>query len=154
MARPPKWRWVEFVPKITHFKPAGLPMRDLDEVVLTHEELEAIRLRDREMLDQETCAKSMRISRPTFHRIIKGAREKVATALIEGKAIRISGGRYRVVKRYYHCQTCNHSWNEPLITCPPQEAHCPQCESVDIDGANAGDRHPGRHRHRGGRGEK
>lgn len=154
MARPPKWRWVEFIPKITHFKPAGLPMRDLEEIILSHEELEAIRLRDREILDQETCAQRMGISRPTFHRIIKGAREKVAEALVEGKAIRIAGGRYQVVKRYYHCQSCNHSWGEPLVTWPPKETHCPQCDSLDVDGENESDIHMGRHRRRRGRGEK
>ncbi|NLP17991.1 MAG: DUF134 domain-containing protein [Firmicutes bacterium] len=154
MARPPKWRWVEFIPKITHFKPAGLPMRDLDEIVLTHEELEAIRLSDKEMLEQETCAQRMGISRPTFHRIIKGARGKVAEALVGGKAIRIAGGRYRVVKRYYHCHSCNHSWDGPLVTCPPEETHCPQCESGDVDGKNESDGRGGRHRRRRGRGEE
>ena len=38
MARPPKWRHVEFIPDITYFKPAGVPLRQLDEVVLTVEE--------------------------------------------------------------------------------------------------------------------
>ena len=78
MARPPKWRWVEFIPKITHFKPAGLPMRDLDEIVLTHEELEAIRLSDKEMLEQETCAQRMGISACLHHN--QGSQGKVAEA--------------------------------------------------------------------------
>jgi predicted DNA-binding protein (UPF0251 family) len=153
MPRPPKWRRVEFLPEITYFKPAGVPLRDLDEIVLTVEELEAIRLKDQEGLDQETCAERMQISRPTFHRIIGSAREKVAEALVEGKAIRISGGNYQLAKRHYHCLACNHGWEEPLVTISTGDQHCPQCESEEIDAAGDNNR-PGQHRHRHGRREE
>ncbi len=150
MPRPPKWRRVEYVPDITHFKPAGVPLRDLDEIVLTVEELEAIRLKDREGLDQEACAERMQVSRPTFHRIIGSAREKVAEALVEGKAIRIAGGRYRVARRYYHCQTCDYDWEDTFVAGSPGELHCPRCESPDIESGSGGDNRPGRCRHRHG----
>jgi len=94
VARPPKVRRVEFVPHATYFKPAGIPAQELEEVVLTVEEVEALRLRDLLKLDQESCAERMGVSRATFQRILGEAREKVTGALIEGKALRISGGTY------------------------------------------------------------
>ncbi len=96
MPRPPKKRNIDFLPNLTYFKPAGVPLKNLREVSLGFEELEAIRLKDLEGLEQEACAERMGISRPTFHRIIVQARKKLAQALIEGKAIRIEGGNYRL----------------------------------------------------------
>lgn len=81
---------------IDFFKPAGVPLRDLEEVSVTVEELEAIRLKDVEGLEQESCAERMGISRPTYHRILASARAKVAKALVEGKAIRVEGGILRL----------------------------------------------------------
>jgi len=94
MPRPPKCRRVKFFPKHTYFKPAGIPLRELKEEILTVEEIEALRLKDLEGLEQEECAQSMSISRPTFQRILVEARKKVAKALIYGKAIRIEGGTF------------------------------------------------------------
>ncbi|AST56635.1 DNA-binding protein [Thermoanaerobacterium thermosaccharolyticum] len=71
-------------------------MHSLNEVVLTVEEFEAIRLKDLEGLEQEECAEKMKVSRPTFFRIIISAREKVADALVNGKAIKVEGGNYKV----------------------------------------------------------
>ncbi|RLC61868.1 MAG: hypothetical protein DRI01_07800 [Chloroflexi bacterium] len=96
MGRLPKCRRVGFVPQITYFKPAGIPVRLLEEVCLSVEEGEAIRLKDLEGLEQEECARRMHISRPTFHRVLGAARQKVADALLSGKAIRIEGGNYEV----------------------------------------------------------
>jgi predicted DNA-binding protein (UPF0251 family) len=93
MARPPKCRRVEFEPQITYFKPAGIPTYQLQELILNVEELEAIRLKDKEGLEQEECAERMHVSRPTFQRILMSGREKIADAIIEGKAIRIEGGK-------------------------------------------------------------
>jgi uncharacterized protein len=83
----------------TYFKPAGIPMIELEEVVLTNEETEAIRLKDVEGLGQSECAEKMGISQPTFFRVIKKAREKIAEALINGKAIRIEGGSFEFYGR-------------------------------------------------------
>ncbi|KLU60789.1 hypothetical protein CEB3_c27620 [Peptococcaceae bacterium CEB3] len=95
MPRPQKHRWVAGRPCATHFKPQGVPWCELDEVVLTIEEFEAIRLKDAEGFEQEECARQMRISRPTFVRIIQGAHKKVALALTEGKGLRIEGGHHK-----------------------------------------------------------
>jgi predicted DNA-binding protein (UPF0251 family) len=64
----------------------------LEEVVLTLDEFEALRLADMEGMYQEQAAGKMNVSRPTFSRIVEQARRKVATALIQGKALRLEGG--------------------------------------------------------------
>jgi len=86
-------------PGITYFKPRGVPTRKLDEIVLTVEEYEALRLADLEGLSQEKAAKKMGVSQPTFNRLISSARKKVSQAIIGGKAIRIEGGNYMVQGR-------------------------------------------------------
>jgi predicted DNA-binding protein (UPF0251 family)/predicted Fe-Mo cluster-binding NifX family protein len=80
-------------------KPAGLPLRDLEEIVLGFDEAEALRLADLEGLYQEAAARSMGISRQTFGRIVEGAHRKVADALLNGKAIKIEGGEVVIKER-------------------------------------------------------
>ena len=75
------------------FKPAGLPTRSLEEVVLGLDGAEAIRLADLEGLYQEAAARRMGVSRQTFGRILEEAHRVVADALINGKALRIEGGQ-------------------------------------------------------------
>ena len=89
MVQPRKSRRIGFNPDITYFKPQGIPLMKLEEVNLEHDELEAIRLKYLEKLDQHTCAKKMKISQSTFQRILCSANQKTAEALINGKAIRI-----------------------------------------------------------------
>ena len=96
MPRPHKKRRVTHLPPHDYFKPAGVPLPQLEEVSLRIEELEAIRLKDLEGLDHEQSAEEMQISRPTFHRILTSAHRKVALALTQGKALRIEGGHYDV----------------------------------------------------------
>jgi predicted DNA-binding protein (UPF0251 family) len=79
-------------PAATVFKPAGIPLKALDEIVLALDEFEALRLADLEQLYQEAAASRMGISRPTLSRILESARLKVADALVHGKALRIEGG--------------------------------------------------------------
>ena len=90
MPRPRLFRRIRFTPNITYFKPQGVPMRFLDVVELTHEEIEALRLKNIKDLDQVECAKLMKTSQSTFQRILSSAYKKIAEALIEGKAIRIT----------------------------------------------------------------
>ena len=87
-------RYIRFMPQVNLFKPAGIPARHLERVELTYDELEAVRLKDIEGLDQTDAAKKMKISRTTYLRTLKGAREKIAEGLINGKAIMIEGGNY------------------------------------------------------------
>ena len=116
MPRPPKWRCVSFIPQITYFKPAGVPLRLLKEVCLSVEEAEAIRLKDLEGLEQEECAQRMRISRPTFHRVLGAARKKVAESLINGKAIRIDGGNFKMATSRVRCDDSGHQRDVPFET--------------------------------------
>ncbi len=96
MPRPISPREIEEPPQATWFKPTGIPMRDLEEVVLTFDEIEAIRLADAEGLYQEQVAEQMKISRPTVGRILASARQKIAEALVQGKAIRMEGGTIQI----------------------------------------------------------
>jgi predicted DNA-binding protein (UPF0251 family) len=90
MTRPLKRRLVRFEPNVTYFKPRAVPLSILEEVNLSMDELEAIRLCDLKDLDQIEAAKKMEISQSTLQRILTLARRKIAEALIKGKAIRIS----------------------------------------------------------------
>ena len=92
--RPKRKRMIGFNPEITYFKPAGIPMRYLQEEILTLDEVEAIRLADLENLDQAEAAQKMQLSRITFLRILHMAHSKIAKSLIYGKAIRMKGGDY------------------------------------------------------------
>lgn len=128
MSRPTKCRRVEQYPGFTFFKPSGIPLIDLEEVCLTVEELEAVRLRDQLALEHEECALRMSISRPTFHRILASARQKIADALINGKAIRVEGGNYRLASSVLVCKRCGHRW-EGEICC--RRTRCPACLEAD-----------------------
>jgi uncharacterized protein len=97
MARPFKCRRVAFIPGVTYFKPAGIPLRFLEEINLSVEEAEALRLKELEGLEQEQGADKMNVSRQTFQRILASARQKVADALLNGKAIRIEGGNFEIL---------------------------------------------------------
>ena len=90
MARPVKQRRIACVPAASYFKPAGVPLRDLEEIVLGLDEVEAMRLTDIEDLYQADAALKMGVSRQTLGNILARAHKKVAAALIEGKALRIS----------------------------------------------------------------
>lgn len=98
MPRPKRPRCIGFLPGVTYFKPRGIPLSLLEEVGLTVDELEAIRLADYKDLDQNEAAKKMKISQSTFQRILTSAHKKIAEGLVQGKAIRIEGGKFRIVK--------------------------------------------------------
>ncbi|MBU0572798.1 DUF134 domain-containing protein [Patescibacteria group bacterium] len=89
MPRPKKIRRMRFNPNVYYFKPRGVPLRALEEVVLAPDELEALKLHDVDGLDQLGAAKKMKISQPTFARIIDATYKKIAEALIKGKAIKL-----------------------------------------------------------------
>jgi predicted DNA-binding protein (UPF0251 family)/predicted Fe-Mo cluster-binding NifX family protein len=93
MTRPKSFRLIGNVPEIRWFKPAGIKMFDLEEVSLTLDEIEALRLADLEGLYQEQVAERMQVSRQTVGRILTSARKKVSEALVMGKAIRLEGGQ-------------------------------------------------------------
>ena len=89
MPRPLKKKKVWFDPTVTYYKPQGVPLQELEEVVLTGEELEALRLTVEEELSQTQAAQSMGVHQSTLQRTLARAEKKVVHALITGKAIRI-----------------------------------------------------------------
>ncbi|MFC2010345.1 DUF134 domain-containing protein [Chloroflexota bacterium] len=133
MPRPMKCRRVAFLPQATYFKPAGIPMRVLDEVRMSVEEAEAIRLKDLEGFEQEEGAKRMSVSRPTFQRILASGRQKLADALLNGKAMRIEGGSFGMALNQFRCKN-GHEWEIPfetMVSRPPQL--CPECSTTGIE---------------------
>ena len=90
MPRPKKKRRIKCNPAAYYFKPRGIPLIQLEEIILEQDELEAIRLADYDGLSHEEAALKMKISRATFGRIVHSARNKIADSIINGKAIKIS----------------------------------------------------------------
>ncbi|MCM8782712.1 MAG: DUF134 domain-containing protein [Candidatus Omnitrophica bacterium] len=93
--RPQKTRQIKEKPKIGQFSPRGRPGRP-DEVELTLDQYEALRLADYRGRKHEIGAKLMGISRQTFGRILKEARKKLADGVVNGKIIRIEGGKVEI----------------------------------------------------------
>jgi len=92
MVRPRLCRNVKFNPQVNYFKPQGIPVRCLEVVQMSLEEMEALRLKNLEGLEQTEAAQKMDTSQSTFARILASANQKTADALINGKAIRIEQG--------------------------------------------------------------
>lgn len=130
MSRPPIERSVGGVPRITLFKPAGVPTRELEQLQLAVDELEAIRLVDLEALSHEQAAEAMGVSRQTVGRVLERGRGKVADALVSGKAILIGGGQYRVEPRQLRCFACGERWTESDTE--SGSPSCPRCGSTDV----------------------
>lgn len=104
MSRPRKCRMVGFVPNNSCFHPQ---LKNEDEVVLSIEEVESIRLSDYLEMEQDIAAENMNVSRGTFQRIINAARKKTAEALVHGKTIRIAGGSYELTAGKACCKRHN-----------------------------------------------
>ena len=132
MGRPKKNRIVKFNPDVNYFKPRGIPLFDLEEVSLTVDEREAIRLADLAGLSHEDAGRHMGVSRATFGRIVQRARKAVADAMINGKAIKIEGGSYNIIEdtRTFICCICYHVWDEDFGTGGPNG--CPSCRGEMI----------------------
>ena len=134
MPRPRRCRCVRGLPKISYFKPAGIGISQLDKVILTIGEYEALRLKDLEGIDQKDAAEKMNISQPTFHRLVLSARKKVADAIVNGKSIKIQGGNYTMPDKdgtgpkqmSCTCPSCGH--HEPKERGRPcVQNKCPKC---------------------------
>jgi uncharacterized protein len=147
LPRPPIERAVAGVPDIRLFKPAGVPARELEQLRLGVDELEAIRLVDLEGLSHEQAAEAMGVSRQTVGRVLERGRARVAEALVAGKAILIGGGQYRVGARRMRCFACQARWVEESET---TAAACPECGSADVGACWGGGERCGEGRGRGG----
>lgn len=139
MPRPYKEKTVQKLPPIADFKPCGVPRREIEPIILTIDEMEAIRLADVEKLSQVAAAEQMAVSSPTFNRILMRAHQKVGTALWQGKALRIEGGNFRIChcchnkERVFICRSCGNEWTVPYGNGQSGcSLHCPRCSSADI----------------------
>jgi predicted DNA-binding protein (UPF0251 family) len=105
------------MPGVTYFKPRAVPMSLLEEVTLSVEEFEALRLAHQEGLYQQDAAARMDVSRATFGRLLDTAHRKVTKALVEGCALRIEGGSFCMVGDE-HCECCS-AKNDPKCDATP-----------------------------------
>lgn len=129
MSRPRKCRWVEKEPGVTFFKPQGIPLKVLEHVQITVDELEALRLSDYEGLSHEEAAHRMKVSRPTVTRMLAKAHRAVADALVHGKAIRIEGGDYCLEGTDLCCSTRG----APSFSGPTRSSEvCQKCEEGEL----------------------
>ncbi len=138
MPKPKKRRIVEHPPVAYQFKPQGIPARRLETIVMSLDEYEAIRLVDREKLDQREASERMGVSRPTCARIIESAHSKVAEALVEGKLLVIEGGPVDVRSNRYRCADCGAVWAIEMAQLPVDSPPaCPSCGGKRIEDLGA-----------------
>jgi len=122
---------IEEYPICRDFTPDISGLRD--PMPLAFEELEAVRLKDKEGYDQEACARQMGLTRPTFQRLLICARRKIATALVDARPIVIEGGHYQMKNRVFKCSDCGEIWEvEPCSEGGKHgyEITCPKCGSL------------------------
>ena len=150
MSKPKKQRNVQHPPLAVYFKPQGIPLFQLEQIVLNVDEYEALRLVDYEGLNQLDAATQLGISRPTCARIVEQAHKKVAEAITLGKAIRIEGGAFALLKNLMRCRDCGKIWEATADDTPDgsstkaDEIVCPHCHSAkatDLGNAVGGFRH-------------
>lgn len=135
MPRPRCCRKIAGQPACKLFQPMGVPAAGLEQVELSLEEYEAIRLADHEGLYQEAAARQMGVSRQTFGRTVESARRKVARALVLGLALGIEAreGAPTLLPVAgpdllpYHCSACGNAWRERCGAGKPK--CCPSCNS-------------------------
>lgn len=131
MSRPFKCRQIGWIPEFTHFKPTGIPTKLLEEINLTLDEIEAVRLADFKGLYQEKAAEGMGISRQTFANILTQAHQKIADSIINGKALKIEGGVCKMSgRRIFKCMACEKEWEMHYGAGRPNQ--CPECGSKDF----------------------
>lgn len=132
MPRRKRNRRIQVPPVIKGMSVYGIRGRKSNEVVLRLEEYEAIRLLDYQNLTQEQAAVHMDVSRPTLTRIYEEARNKVATAFVEGRDIIFRGGDIYFDKNWYRCKNCHASFN----SYQEENIDCPVCSAADIVSLN------------------
>lgn len=96
MPRPRKCRRVCEIPETTAFGPLDKELNEKENIYMTVDEFETIRLIDYSDMTQEECAKQMGIARTTVQGIYISARKKLAKSLVDGSSLFISGGDYMV----------------------------------------------------------
>jgi uncharacterized protein len=132
MPRKKRNRRIQVPPVIKGMSVYGVRGRKSNEVILHIEEYEAIRLLDYQNLTQEEAAVFMDVSRPTLTRIYEEARNKVATAFVEGRDLLFRGGDIYFDKNWYKCNSCQASFSDYS----DNNVSCPVCNSTDLISLN------------------
>lgn len=129
MARKQKNRIVKQPPLYGEFKPTGIAARYLNEVKLTLDEYEALRLADYDGMSQEEAASEMDISRPTFTRLIEKSRKKIVDFIVNGKKLKIDGGNIHFRNNVFKCFDCEQMF---VFDIKKTVSECPSCNSDNI----------------------
>ena len=129
MPRPTKNRMVQNPPMFNAFKPMGVPGRNMEEITLTLDEYEALRLADYLQLSHEESAIEMEISRSTFSRLIEKSRKKVAQMMVNGKMLVIDGGDIHFKSNLIKCQNCGQIFKTHMGVVMSK---CPECNSINL----------------------
>lgn len=132
MPRKKRNRRIQVPPVIKGMSVYGVRGRKSNEVILHLEEYEVIRLLDYQNLTQEQAAVHMDVSRPTLTRIYEEARNKVATAFVEGRDLIFKGGDIYFEKNWFKCNSCKASFSDYS----DDVKNCPVCNSKDIISLN------------------
>ncbi len=129
MSRPKNNRIVYEPPSYTEFKPAGTSTKSLEEIQLSLDEFEAIRLADMLGMSHEEAANEMQISRSTFSRLIVKSRKKIAIFFFQGKLLSVAGGNIHFRKNIIKCSSCGHMFKIDIGT---EMISCPECGSKNL----------------------
>lgn len=132
MPRRKRNRRIQVPPVIKGMSVYGVRGRKTNEVILHLEEYEAIRLLDYQNLTQEEAAVHMDVSRPTLTRIYEEARNKVATAFVEGRDLIFRGGDVYFDKNWFRCNNCKASFSNYA----EKDKKCPICNTEDLISLN------------------
>lgn len=116
MPRPTCKRRIAFQARTVYFKPAGIPLGAVREVIIGHDEVEAMRLKNLLGYPQEEAANQMGISQPTFHRLVNAAHQKITDAIINSKALRIEGGNVTVYEEAPGPCRYRRHWGEGCVS--------------------------------------
>ncbi len=148
MPRPTKERIVHHPPLFDNFKPIGIQANFLEEIHISLDEYEAIRLADHLGQDHSEAADAMGISRPTFSRLVEKARNKIADFLINGKILKIDGGSIHFKGNLFKCSKCGTIFESDIESLVSK---CEKCGSEDLINLAGGFGHGkccGKHRRR------
>lgn len=132
MPRKKRNRRIQMPPVIKGMSVFGVRGRKSNEVILNIEEYETIRLLDYQNMNQEEAATLMDVSRPTLTRIYEEARNKVATAFVEGRDLLFKGGDFYFEKDWYKCNSCQASFSDYS----GDIKNCPVCKSEQVISLN------------------
>ncbi len=129
MARPKNYRIVFEPPLYKVFTPQGGADRPLEQVHVSLDEFEAVRLADYTGLTHAEASEAMEISRSTFSRLIEKARNKLADIVINGKQLIIEGGNVHFRNNIIKCLDCKILYKTKIEECVTE---CPACHSNNL----------------------